>query len=80
MIHASKIPLVMSQHDPNGYPKRFSLKFRKASTGELVTADNVYMSSYYHRNGTLNIIFPSKEIRKIKLCMITEFNSKEVFL
>lgn len=80
MIHASKLPVVMSNTDDSGKPKLFSLKFRKASTGELIEANDVYMSSYYHRNGTINIVFPSKETRKIKLCSIIEFNNKEVFL
>ncbi len=80
MIHASKLPVIMSNIDETGKPKLFSLKFRKSSTGELIEANDVYMSSYYHRNGTLNIVFPSKETRKIKLCSIIEFNNKEVFL
>lgn len=80
MIHASKIPLIMDQKDSKGRKKTFDIAFHKLSTGELIKANNVYMSSYFHRNGTLNIVFPGGETRKIRLAMITEFNKKEVFL
>ena len=80
MIHASKIPLIMEQTDDKGKPKKFNLKFIKLSTGEKVEANDVYMSSYYHPNGTLNLNFPNGETRKIRLPLIVEFNGKEVFI
>jgi hypothetical protein len=80
MIHGSKIPEVMAHLDEKGKRKRFDLKFRKASTGELVEANGVTLSSYYHRQGTILLLFPNNELRKIRLVTITEFNGKEVFL
>jgi len=70
----------MEQTDEKDKPKKFSLKFIKISTGETVECKEVYMSSYFHGNGTININFPNGEVRKIILPLITEFNGKEVFI
>lgn len=80
MIHASKIPVIMDRTNENGKTKTFDLAFRKQSTGELVIAKNVYMSSHFHRNGTINITFPNNQVRKIRMCLIEEINGKEVYL
>jgi len=80
MIHASIIPSLMEQTDEKGKPKRVNLKIRKLSTGEEIEANDVILTSYYHRNGTLNIKYPNGEIRKIHLVLITVFNGKEVYL
>jgi len=70
----------MEQTDEKGKPKRVNLKIRKLSTGEEIEANDVILTSYYHRNGTLNIKYPNGEIRKIHLVLITVFNGKEVYL
>mgnify|MGYP007112379565 CR=1 FL=1 len=80
MLHASIIPSLMEQRDEKGKPQKFNLKFNKLSTGETVEANDVIMTSYYHRNGTINIQWPNGEVRKIRLVLITEFNGKEVYL
>lgn len=80
MLHAGKIPGVMARMDEKGERKRFDLKFRKASTGELVEAKGVSLTSYIHSKGTLTLLFPNNQFRTIRLVTITEFNGKEVFL
>jgi hypothetical protein len=80
MLHASIISTLMDQTDEKGKPKRVNLKFYKQSTGEKVDANDVILTSYYHRNGTLNIKWPNGDVRKIRLALITEFNGKEVYL
>ena len=70
----------MDEKDEKGKPKRVNLKFYKYSTGEKAEAQDVFLTSYYHRNGTINIQFPNGEVRKIRLALITEFNGKEVYL
>jgi hypothetical protein len=60
----------------------FSLKFVKASTGEIVTVKEAVCTSSSNGNvgGTVNIMFkPSMEIRKVRVLSIIEFNGFEVF-
>ncbi|MGE5318498.1 MAG: hypothetical protein ACM3ME_10925 [Chloroflexota bacterium] len=82
MIHLSKIVQLMEMKGKDRRPKPFSLKFVKSS-GELVTVNEaVYTSSFNGGDGnaTVNMMFlPSKEVRKIKLLSIIEFNGQEVF-
>lgn len=80
MIHGSKIPEVMAQLDAQGKPKRFNITFRKLSTGELVNLENVTMTRYFHRQGTLVLLLPNNQFRKIRLCSIITFNGKEMYL
>jgi len=80
MIHSSKLIPLMERKDPKGKPVPFSIKFRKKSTGELVTAKNVTCTSTFYQEGRVNILFPNKEIRRILLCLIVEFNGQEVFI
>lgn len=80
MIHGSKIPEVMAHLDDKGKPKRFNITFRKISTGELVELNNVTMTSYFHRQGTLVLLLPNDQFRKISLVSIITFNGKEMYL
>jgi hypothetical protein len=80
MIHGSKIPEVMAQLDDKGKPKRFNITFRKISTGELVELNDVVMTSYFHRQGTLVLSLPNNQFRKIRLVSIVTFNGKEMYL
>jgi len=64
-------------------PVPFSMKFIK-STGEIVTVKEAVCTSSYHGGNdgaTVNIMFlPSKEVRKVKVLSIIEFNGQEVFI
>ena len=80
MIHRSKIVPIMERKGADGKPVPFSIKFRKLSTGETIEAENAICTSSYYQNGTVNIRFANKETRKIKVCLITEFNGQEVYL
>jgi hypothetical protein len=61
-------------------PIPFSMKFRKISTGELVEANNVVLTSNHSNGRTVNLKFiESNEIRKILLISIIELNGEEIF-
>jgi hypothetical protein len=79
MLHASKIPLVMDVTDEKGLPKKVNLSVY-TSKGEIMECQDVILTSYFHRNGTLNLKFPNGEIRKIRLVLIVQFNGMEVYL
>ncbi len=80
MLHFSKILSIAQRKDKKGKPVPFSLKFVKASTGEIVTVDSATLTSSHH-SGTMNIkILPSNQIRKITLALIVEFNKTAIYL
>ncbi len=75
MIHISQIHKLV---EPAG--TEFSIKFT-AKKGYEVHADKAVCTSFYSRGRTMNIMFiPSREIRKVRRCTITEFNGQEVVL
>jgi hypothetical protein len=83
MIHLSKIVQLMEMRGQDRRPKPFSLKFVK-STGQLVTVPEAVCTSSYsggEGNATVNIMcLPSKEVRKVKVLSIIEFNEQAVFI
>ncbi len=80
MLHFSKILQVAQRKDKGGKPLPFSLKYVKASTGEVIKIDSATLTSSHH-SGTMNIrIHPSGQIRKITLALIIEFNNTTIFL
>ena len=75
MIHNSRIFDLVELHE------KFSLSFIKKSTGDRVDINECTCTSSNWHNSTINIkIFPSNEIRKIKVCSIITFNGEEVYI
>ncbi|MDE6272902.1 MAG: hypothetical protein K2M31_07840 [Muribaculaceae bacterium] len=73
-IHISKALDIMNSG------KRFSIKFW-ARDGRIIEAKEAESLRYDFYGGWRNIkIFPSKEIRKIRDCLIFSINGMEVFL
>lgn len=57
-----------------------NIKFVEA-TGDVVIAENIAITSSYHKNNTINIKFlTSGEIRKVRTLTIIEYNGMEVYL
>lgn len=83
MIHLSKIVTLMEMKGRDRMPVTFSLKFVKSS-GELVSVKEAVCTSSYHGGdgcATVNIMcLPSKEVRKVRVISIIEFNGHEVYI
>jgi len=80
MIHISRIPQIMERKDRHGKPVPFSLKYVKVSTGEIIEISNAVLTSTYHY-GTVNImLLESKQLRKLHLPLIVEFNKTQTFI
>ena len=83
MIHLSKIVTLMEMRGRDRLPVTFSMKFVKSS-GELVTVNEAVCTSSYHGTdgiASVNIMFlPSKEVRKVRVISIIEFNGHEVYI
>jgi len=81
MIHISKLHILMEKKDQNGRRLPFSLKFVKASTGEVVTINQAVLTSSYEGNRTYNIkLLPSGQVRKIRQLSVVEFEGEKVYL
>lgn len=84
MIHLSKIVTLMERTGKDRKPVPFSCKFVK-STGELVIVNEAVCTSSYSGgedgNVTVNLMFlQSKEVRKVRVVSIIEFNGEEVYI
>ena len=80
MIHFSKILSVAQRKSNDGKHVPFSVKFVKASTGEVVFVDKAVYTSSSHK-GYMNIkILSSGQIRKLIIPLIIEFNGSQVYL
>lgn len=79
MLHVSEISHIAERKLPDGKHKPFSLKFVKSS-GDVVSADNVVMTSSHSLGRTINILFPNGQIRKVRTASIIEFNNVKTFM
>lgn len=79
MIHVSKITTILEHKDFKGSPVRFSFK-AITMKGELIEGVDCIMTSHHQVGRTINIKFPSSEIRKLKLISFIQFNGKEVII
>jgi len=74
LIHINDMRKLLSTGEP------VNLKCWKLN-GDIVTYNNVVMTSSYHKGNSFNIKFQiSGEIRKVKTICIHEINNMEVFL
>lgn len=80
MLHYSKIIPITERRGPDGKPIPFNFKYKKFSSGELISAENAISLSSYYANGTVNVRFANGETRKLQVCLFTEFNEQEIFL
>jgi hypothetical protein len=77
MIHISKLYLLVEE----GSGKLISLKYRKRSTGEMITLVDWTCTSWHSSGRTLNVMNPvNKEVRKLRRALITHFNGVEVII
>ena len=75
MIHNSRIYDLVETHE------FFSISFIKKSTGDKVEIEKCTCTSSSNKHRTINIkIFPSEEIRKVKVCSIIKFNDVKVYI
>lgn len=68
------------QRRKDGHPEPFSLQYCKLKTGELVSYDSCYLTSFHAEGGTVNVMphgFDSP--RKIRRCLITRINDMKVY-
>lgn len=80
MLHFSKILSIAERKGKDSKPVPFSLKYVKASTGEVISIQKATLTSSHH-SGTMNIkIAASGQIRKITTALIIEFNNTSIYL
>lgn len=60
-------------------PVPFSFKAVKKN-GEIITGENVILTSEFHGNNTLNIKYPNGQVRKLRKVGFIELNKQEVFI
>lgn len=79
MIHVSKITSICDRKDATGKPVRFSFTALSLK-GEVIEGENCVMTSYHTTGRTINIKFPSGEIRKLRLISFIKFNGQEAVI
>lgn len=80
-IHWSKLWELMEQRDEYGNPKTFQITFAKKSTGEIVKVPSCTCTSIHAKGSTLNILYAGEvDPKKIRKCLILEFNGMSVYL
>jgi hypothetical protein len=77
MLHYSKIVTAIYRKQ-KGEPVRFSFKAVAKSTGELITGDNCTCTSHFVH--TVNIRWPSGEVRKLRKALFIEINENKIFI
>lgn len=81
MVHINTVHKVSEMEDNRGNRKVFSIAFVAKKSGELIRCDQCICTSSYNENRTRNIkLLKSKQTRKIRDCLIVEFNGQKVFL
>ena len=73
-LHYSKIDILLERKDP------MDIIFVKRSTGEIVEAKSVIVTSIYSKEGTCNIGFPNGEKRTIRKILIDRIDNTKIFL
>jgi hypothetical protein len=77
MLHYTKISAAIRKNE-NGEPKRFSFTAIAKSTGEIIRGEDcVCTSDYVH---TVNVKWPSGEIRKLYKILFIEINGNKIFI
>lgn len=79
MIHVSKLTVIADRKDAAGKAVPFSFKAITLK-GELIEGKDCIMTSHHQVGRTINIKFPSGEIRKLKLISFIQFNGQEVVI
>ncbi len=77
-LHYSKITSLIWRKDKVGKPIRFSFKAVAKSNGEIIRGDDCFCSSYFIR--TVNITFPSGQVRKLRKILFIEINGIEIIV
>lgn len=81
LIHWSKIWDIMHRRDAKGNLIPFQMKFAKQSTGEIKEYPACYLTSFHSKGGTINVIEEGAlRPRKIRRCLIVEFNHHKTYL
>jgi hypothetical protein len=70
----------MARKGADGMPLPFSLKYVKKSTGEIISIEQAVLTSSNHLDYFNVMILPSREIRKLILPLIIEFNGTPTFI
>lgn len=78
MLHISKVTM-LAETKEKGKRKPFSCRFVK-KTGQIVEAKEVVCTSVHSVGRTMNLLWPSGEVRKVKIISVIEFNGQEVFV
>jgi hypothetical protein len=73
LLHLSKLDVLLEQKEP------MDITFVKRSTGEIVEAKGVIVTSIYGKEGTCNIEFPNGEKRTVRKCLIQKVNHIKIF-
>jgi len=73
LLHISKIDVLLEQKEP------MDIAFYKRSTGEIVEAKGVIVTSIYGKEGTYNIEFPNGEKRTVRKCLTKRINHIKIF-
>lgn len=59
---------------------RVSIQFCKKSTGELITYERAVLTSFHSSGSTINVLQAGEATpRKIRRCLITQFNHLKVY-
>lgn len=73
LLHISKIDILLEKKDP------VDITFIKRSTGELVNAKQVVITSIYGKEGSCNIRYPNGEVRTIRKILIDKIDNIKIF-
>lgn len=73
LLNLSKIDVMLEDKEP------MNITFIKRSTGEIVEAKGVIVTSIFGKEGTCNIEFPNGEKRTIRKCLILRINNIKIY-
>lgn len=80
-IKLQRMLTLIQQTDANGKPIPFSMTFVKKGTGEIEHFDSCWLTSRHSNGGTINVMPEGhNNPRKIRLCLITQFNGLTVYM
>lgn len=73
LLHLSKIDILLEQKEP------MDITFVKRSTGEIVEAKGVIVTSIYGKEGTYNVEYANGEKRTVRKCLTQKINNIKIF-
>jgi hypothetical protein len=76
MLHYNKIQVLVTKRDKRGKPVPFSLEAVSKNSGDIIRGEGCICTSTFVK--TINVQWPSGEVRKLRKILFLKINDQEI--